>query len=447
MTLNSHAMGFNNEADLGTVAKADTALESTTTDNTKSISIAQILRGFGALAIMASLSLFTLQGWSEGNDVSRYISLLGQTGLLALSGFLLSNIVKELKGARVFYMLALGSVVANMTVLGAMLYSFLPLDKTIVDYPKMMHWVVLDPSAFIVTALLSIVALGALSYFSFAILARPIAKPLTLSFFALSLLLVVPLRLPILAITLAAFGLVIALRQIESLSARQGVFSTLETKIAFGMLLMPGIIISARALLLYSMQAPVYALIAVLSYLGLRTWRQRNRNNAFIDSASFLSSILSSWFVFISCSELIQIDTHASWLVYLSVSAIVLLTMSFDQVRQVRSLATKNCISAILSFVYMPIILLAGLIDQNLLTALVCFGINAFVVALNMYLARRHDLKGASFVASILFLIASFLMIAGHAFESIISGNWILLGVGGALLIFGGSALDRVRRS
>ncbi|MGK0373634.1 MAG: hypothetical protein ACJA2E_000101, partial [Arenicella sp.] len=43
------------------------------------VSLSQIVRAFGACAIIASMSLFMLQGWAEGNDISRYLKLLAQT--------------------------------------------------------------------------------------------------------------------------------------------------------------------------------------------------------------------------------------------------------------------------------------------------------------------------------------------------------------------------------
>ena len=82
-------------------------------------SISEILRIIGACAVIASMSMFLLQGWSSGNDIARYFKLLTQTGLLAGAGLGLSFIIKEPKGARLFFGLALISIVSNFTILGA----------------------------------------------------------------------------------------------------------------------------------------------------------------------------------------------------------------------------------------------------------------------------------------------------------------------------------------
>jgi len=51
-------------------------------------SLSQVVRAFGACAIIASMSLFMFQGWAEGNDVMRYLKLLVQTGLLTSAGLI-----------------------------------------------------------------------------------------------------------------------------------------------------------------------------------------------------------------------------------------------------------------------------------------------------------------------------------------------------------------------
>ncbi len=42
--------------------------------------LSEALRLLGAGVILASMSVFLLQGWNAGNDISRYLLLLTQTG-------------------------------------------------------------------------------------------------------------------------------------------------------------------------------------------------------------------------------------------------------------------------------------------------------------------------------------------------------------------------------
>ena len=78
----------------------------------------------------------TMQGWSEGNDIRRYLLLLAQTGLLGAAGFALSHLVRETNGARIFFGLALVSIPANFTILGALLYSVFQWDGGLTTDPS-----------------------------------------------------------------------------------------------------------------------------------------------------------------------------------------------------------------------------------------------------------------------------------------------------------------------
>ena len=61
------------------------------------MSLSQLLRFIGAISILASMSLFMFKGWSDGNDIGRYLKLLAQTGMITGAGLILSFVVKRLK--------------------------------------------------------------------------------------------------------------------------------------------------------------------------------------------------------------------------------------------------------------------------------------------------------------------------------------------------------------
>ena len=153
-----------------------------------------LLRIFGAIAVLASMSMFLMQGWSDTNDFERFCMMIGQTFLLGIGGFAMIKMLKEKKGARLFFGLALVSVTVNFTTLGALVYSVLALDGLSVTYPDFALWQA--DSAF--TALLSVgialVFLIPLSLLAFSVLARPAAKQLTLWHSAMNLLLLIPVR-------------------------------------------------------------------------------------------------------------------------------------------------------------------------------------------------------------------------------------------------------------
>jgi len=234
-------------------------------------SLSQILRAFGACAVIASMSLFMLQGWSEGNDITRYLKLLGQTGLLTGVGLLLSFVIKEYKGARIFFGLSLISVVANFTILGALTYSMTQWDRLVTDYPDMMKWVAIDPSTFAMVFVGAVALLAVVTRFSFSIFARHISGPLTISFLGMCSLLLLPVRSSMIVCALAGVSFWIAARVVKRLRANEKLVMTLEAKAAMAMLFLPALIMVARAVTLYKIDEVMVASLCGLIYLALRT--------------------------------------------------------------------------------------------------------------------------------------------------------------------------------
>ena len=153
-----------------------------------------LLRIFGAIAVLASMSMFLMQGWSDTNDFERFCMMIGQTVLLGAGGFTMIKMLKEKKGARLFFGLALVSVTANFTTLGALVYSVLPLDGLSVNYPDFALWQAGSTFTALLSVGIALVFLVPLSLLAFSVLARPAAKQLTLWFTAMNLLLLIPVR-------------------------------------------------------------------------------------------------------------------------------------------------------------------------------------------------------------------------------------------------------------
>ena len=131
--------------------------------------IAEVLRILGAGTLVASMSLLLLNGWHDGNDIYRYLKLLGLTGLLAAGGFSLSYLLKEQKGARLFFSLGLISIPANFGILGALIYSLIPDVNLATAYPGFAHWVGVDASSLIMVCLGAGVVLLPLTVLGYAI--------------------------------------------------------------------------------------------------------------------------------------------------------------------------------------------------------------------------------------------------------------------------------------
>lgn len=152
----------------------------------------RILRGAGAAVVVAALSLFLFQQWGSGDDVQRYLLLLGQTLVLTASGFACVRWLKEPKGARTFLALAVAAVPVNFTILGALVHS--AWFGVPGNLPTALAWQAGDTAAVAAAALVSLPLLVVISGFGFLVLARRSALPLALLFLSVNALLLLPSR-------------------------------------------------------------------------------------------------------------------------------------------------------------------------------------------------------------------------------------------------------------
>ena len=91
--------------------RAEAAAEKSTTGFfevvRKYASVSDMLRLFGAAAVAVAMGLFLLDGVKVVNDLQRFLTMLGLTGALTAAGLLMSSLLKEQRGSRVFITLAL----------------------------------------------------------------------------------------------------------------------------------------------------------------------------------------------------------------------------------------------------------------------------------------------------------------------------------------------------
>lgn len=88
----------------------------------------QILRAAGALLLVVAASTFMFRDWGRGDDVTRYLMLLGQLGMLTFAGFFCGLKLEEKRGARTFLGLVVAVLPVHFAVLGGVLYSQAALD-------------------------------------------------------------------------------------------------------------------------------------------------------------------------------------------------------------------------------------------------------------------------------------------------------------------------------
>ena len=404
------------------------------------VSISQFVRAIGATAIIASMSLFMLQGWSEGNDITRYLKLLGQTGLLTTVGLILSFIVKEYKGARVFFGLSLFSVVANFTILGALTFSMVQWDSSLIDYPSMMKWVVVDPATFMGVFGGAALLLAVVSRFSFSIFARHIAGRLTLYFLLMCALLLIPVRSSLVISLLAGASLFVATQLVKSLSSREKVVMTLEAKFAMGMLFLPATIMILRAISLYHIDEILLTGLCGLAYSLIRFWVARVEEDPW--KTHFLA--VTQYAIGI-CFAFLLIDllpsfpfAYHGFLVSALISLLVL-----DQLSRSSDESWKSWALNITAFGLVFINLWIAVFDSN-----ITWKISSLAVSLTVFITTwraKEFVKDSHFawLSANIGIAASVLLLITRVIELINMSNWMLIGITGVVLIVGASLYER----
>ncbi len=404
------------------------------------ISVSEILRLFGACAVIASMSLFLLNGWAEGNDISRYLKLLAQTGLLTLAGFAMSYALKENKGARLFFALALISVVANFAILGSLTYSLFQLDGGLIDYPSMVTWTVVNASSFWPVFIGAVIALMVLARFSFSVFARKIATPLSVTFLAMNTLLLIPVRSSLLVSAIALVGLWVSSIVVKKLAANEKIVFTKETKFALSLMFAPALLIIARAVSLYSVDEVLLVLLSGLAYTCLRFSGSKLSESPVARSLVEIAQFCVGMVLTLSIVNLFPRSFES---IIVLIFSIVAIAITFDQMQATKSEKWKKSILSITTVVLVGANLLFAAIENDiviqLFSVLVCAGL--------FYLATRSETAEQPYrLSKLVSLLGTFLSIGIlliHVVDLINLGNWVLIGGLGVSLIVLGSLYER----
>ncbi|NNF17734.1 MAG: hypothetical protein HKN70_13400, partial [Gammaproteobacteria bacterium] len=230
----------------------------------------ELLRVAGAAIMVGAMSVFLMQGWLEGNDLQRYFKLLAQTLLLTAGGFSLSFVLKEHKGARLFFGLSLVSVVANFTILGALIYSVVQFDGLLGHYPDYASWVANDPVKVFATSIGAAAVLVPVTMLAFAVLARRSARWLSGLFLASGALLLLPVRASLASSIVAIAAICISLYLVRTLGKDDETLTTFEGRFAKLILFLAPIVMLIRSSYFYTLDSLAMAVLGATVFLLLR---------------------------------------------------------------------------------------------------------------------------------------------------------------------------------
>jgi hypothetical protein len=257
------------------------AIEQETFENTKEnrsimqmitqfATLSRILRIVGAFSVVASMSVFLLQDWGNGNDLHRYYLLLSQSVLLAIGGFSLAFLLKENKGARVFFGLSLVSIAANLTTLGALIFSYIQWGSTLSNYPSIALWTVSSGISIAIALGVAAIVLIPITLFGFKVMARQSALPLTGAYLLSSSMLLIPVRDTFYTSIIAGISILMSLAFVTKLVAKDPKLRTAEGKFARLLLFIAPVIMLVRSLWLYQADDLIYTIIAFTGFMTLR---------------------------------------------------------------------------------------------------------------------------------------------------------------------------------
>lgn len=393
-----------------------------------------LLRILGAAALIVAMYSFLVRGWQSGNDVSRYLMMLGHTSLLAAIGLASGHWLKEGKGARLLLTLALVSIPANFAILGAFIYS----QTTAIDvtyYPQYVAWAVDSlPTALLTTGgallvLLPVILLG------FTVLARGLAFRLSALFLISNLTLLLPLREPqsiAILVSVITLGVLWFSRHVAH---NQTSAKTHEGMTALGLQLLPIGVLLGRTLWLYAFDLLLAAVLAATLFFTLR------QISLYLKPGSTLRNLLDGLSLAPALS-LLPLLSHAlqqtsifadAWVYPLGTMASALLIYDISQ-RSERYAALYLRLSLL--------ILLAGMIGNlfwfpGVLAAMACVSVGG---ALTIYGYRVQKLS--LFVSGVVLFLAGLV----HQFIDLIRhfdlGSWASLAVFGMVSIVFASVLE-----
>ena len=398
--------------------------------------LSEALRILGAGVILASMSVFMLQGWSEGNDIRRYLLLLTQTGLLGAAGFAMSHLLKETKGARIFFGLALVSITANFTILGALLYSVFQWDGGLTTYPGYAEWQIGNAASVGATLGGAMVVLVPITMFCFAIMARHSAKPLSLHFLLLNALLLLPIRDSIYAGTVALIGIFYALAVARRLTQGNPALRTGEGKFALATLFLPLGIILFRSMYFYEVDSLMVAMVSMSLFLMARQASQfPERNPRF---ATFLESLSVPLALIVAFAVTDFVDPMVSTGLEAPVFSVIYAALGIDVLRRTSSRFLAKMTGATVSLFVGLSFTFSVANHPDALTALLSLVAGAVLLFWGI-----ADKKAVAMFAGISTLLSAVVFGSDEIVQFVLRSSWIELAIFGASAIALGSVLDR----
>ena len=393
-----------------------------------------LLRILGAGALVVAMYSYLAKGWENGNDVFRYLLMLGHTGVLIAVGLASGHWLKESKGARLLLTLALVSVPANFAILGAFIFSQTG-GTHLGDYPQYVAWTVDSLNTALVTAGGAMLVLVPVTLLGFRVLARGMSRRLSLLFLLGNAALLLPLRDPQLigALVLALTFCTILVNRRAALNHTAA--RTLEGITALGLQFLPLAILTGRSLWLYSVDMLLLTVLFVTLFVVLRQaslqLEPNSRLRSLLDALSLIPAV--------SVALLLSDALHATRLLpeqlVFPLGALAAAAMVYDISARSLNGASFYRRFAVSGLLLSMIINLALFSDATAALACIVLGL-----ALVWYGYRLQQLS--LFGGGVLLTLAGVLQQFVELIQQFDLGNWAVLALAGMASILVASTIE-----
>ena len=398
--------------------------------------LSDCLRLAGALAVALAMGIFLLDGVAVVNDLQRFLTMLGLTAALTGAGLVMSLLVKEQRGSRVFISLGLLSVPVNFTVFGALVYSVMPLDGTNIVYPKFAHWQAASVADVTIAIVSGVAVLLPVVWLGYSVLARSARGWLSASLLLGSLVLVVPVRAEFWSAILALGATAMLWWQSQKFSKDALVFKTIEGKIATGLLFIAPAIVVLRSVYLYNVCSMMGLILGAGFYVVLRQHVKSRSSTGFYSGFLTFVAALVALVTSVSAVDAISKFWLTDLAVITGVALLLLAAVDLNRVSPAKSAANKISITLIALAVIA--LLVVSLFSSSFFILLASTALLAAVVFYGYVAGFNSVTTMGSFG-----IVAMTIMNAEALWLSVAQTGWWGIATAGASAIVAGSMLDR----
>ena len=398
--------------------------------------LSAMLRILGAGVLVSSLSLLLFQGWAGSEDILRFATLIGFSGLLTVAGFACARLLKENISARLFLGIALLSVVVNFAVAGALVYSGMQSVLLSETLPQFAQWHIGSSISASLLGLAAILVLIPVSVVGFRALARKSSATLFKLFVATNVLLLLPIRESDLVVAVGAVLAAIVTHQLVKLGRDDASLSTLGGHFAKALVFTPVLVLMGRSVFFYSPTAFAFATLSALIFIIFRqiglVIPAKSVARQMLDSISGFSALMTAAMTTVVVAEAWP---HAEVLLIPTFCAVLSCMLVELSLRTVKGGTSLRKISSLILAVGMSLNLF---LYPSFVLAIFTMGIGLIVMSYGF--SAEQKLIFAAGVTTVGIGFAYQIWLATTLFEF---GNWGMLAILGTLTIVSASVIER----